>query len=146
MDRKEIEMDVKQLAQDTVDSFNDRSYKEKAREVAAPDIVVTDKPSGQQMSGVDGFIQYSESFITAMPDLKGEAVEHKVEGNKVITRVHGKGTFTGTLYTPQGTFPGTGKPLDMEYRLEQEFDDAGKLKRFSVDYDMQDFMRQLGLM
>ena len=34
----------------------------------------------------------------------------------------------------------------LEYRLEQEFDDAGKLKRFSVDYDMQDFMRQLGLM
>ena len=139
-------MDVKQLAQDTVDSFNDRTYKQKAMEVADPDIVVTDKPTGQHMNGVDGFIQYSESFINAMPDLKGTAMEHKVEGNKVMTRVHGKGTFTGTLYTPQGTFPGTGNPVDIEYNLEQEFNEAGKLKRFTVDYDMQDFMRQLGLM
>jgi predicted ester cyclase len=139
-------MDVKQLAQDTVDSFNDRTYRQKAMEVAHPDIIIIDKPTGQQLSGVDGFIQYSEGFVNAMPDLKGTAMEHKVEGNKVTTRVHGKGTFSGTLQTPQGAFPGTGNPVDIEYQLEQEFDDAGKLKRFSVDYDMQDFMRQLGLM
>lgn len=80
-----------------------------------------------------------------MPDLKGRAVEHKVNGNKVTTRVHGKGTFTGTMYTPQGNLPGNGNSLDIEYQLEQEFNDAGKLVRFAVDYDLQDFMRQLGL-
>jgi predicted ester cyclase len=139
-------MDVQQLAQVTVDSFNDRTYKQIAKDVADPDIVVIDKPTGQQMKGVDGFVQFSEGFINAMPDLKGTAMEHKVDGNKVSTRVHAKGTFTGTLYTPQGTFPGNGNPVDIQYTLEQEFNDAGKLKRFSVDYDMQDFMRQLGLM
>jgi len=139
-------MDVKQLAQDTVDTFNDRSFRQKAKEVADPEILVMDKSTGQEMHGVDGFVQYSEGFVTAMPDLKGTAMEHKVEGNKVTTRVHGKGTFTGTLSTPQGTFPGNGNPIDIEYKLEQEFTDAGKLKRFIVDYDMQDFMRQLGVM
>ena len=139
-------MDVKQLAQDTIDSFNDRSYRQKAAEVADAGILVMDKPSGQEMHGVDGFIQFSEGFITAIPDLKGTVVEHKVEGNKVNTRVRSQGTFTGTLYTPQGTFPGNGNPVDIEYQLEQEFNEAGKLKRFVVDYDMQDFMRQLGLM
>ncbi len=138
-------MDVQQLAQDTVDSFNDRSFRQKAKDVADANIVVIDKPTGQELHGVDGFVQYSEGFVTAMPDLKGAALEHKVNGNKVITRVHGQGTFTGTLNTPQGTVPGNGNPFDIEYLLEQEFNDAGKLVRFAVDYDMQDFMRQLGV-
>jgi predicted ester cyclase len=138
-------MDVKQLAQDTVDSFNDRSFREKARQVAGPDITVMDRPTGQELHGVDGFIQYSDGFINAMPDLTGTAMEHSVNGNTVTTRVHGKGTFTGTLNTPQGSFPGNGNPVEIDYQLEQEFDEAGKLVRFVVNYDMQDFMRQLGL-
>ena len=138
-------MDVKQLAQETVDSFNDRSFREKARDVADANLVIIDKPTGQELRGANGFVQYSEGFVTAMPDLKGEVLEQKVDGNKVTTRVHGQGTFTGTLYTPQGTIPGTGKPLDIEYTLEQEFNDAGKLVRFVVDYNLQDFMRQLGV-
>ena len=138
-------MDVKQLAQNTVDDFNDRSFREKAKDVADPNIVIIDKPTGQELRGVESFVQYSDRFVTAMPDLKGEAVEHKVNGNKVMTRVHGQGTFTGTLYSPQGTVPGNGNRLDIEYQLEQEFNEAGKLVRFVVDFDMADFMRQLGV-
>src|SRR5215211_25425 len=107
-------MDVKQLAQDTVDDFNDHSFREKAKDVADPNIVIVDKPTGQELRGVESFVQYSEGFVTAMPDLKGQAVEHKVNGNKVMTSVHGQGTFTGTLYTPQGSFPGNGKRLDIK--------------------------------
>jgi len=138
-------MDVKQLAQDTVDDFNDRSFRQKAKDVADANIVIMDKPTGQELHGADGLVQFSEGFVTAIPDLKGKALEHKVNGNKVTTRVRGQGTFTGTLSTPQGNVPGTGNPVDIEYKLEQEFNDAGKLVRFVVDYDMQDFMRQLGV-
>lgn len=138
-------MDVKKLAQDTVDMFNDRSFRQKAKDVADANIVVKDSPTGQELHGVDGFVQYSEGFVTAMPDLKGTAIEHKVNGNKVTTRVHGQGTFTGNMVTPQGTVPGNGNTFDLEYQLEQEFNDAGKLVRFTVSYDMQDFMRQLGM-
>ena len=118
-------MDVKQLAQNTVDDFNDRSFREKTKDVADPSIVIIDKPTGQELRGVESFVQYSEGFVTAMPDLKGEAVEHKVNGNKVMTRVHGQGTFTGTLNTPQGSVPGNGNRLDIEYQLEQD----GRLPR-----------------
>ena len=104
-----------------------------------------DTPSGQQFKGVDGFVQFSQSFVDAMPDLKGTTMDHKVNGNKVSTKVHAKGTFTGTMQTPQGPVPGTGRPVDIEYALDQEFNDAGKLVRFAVNYDMQDFMRQLGI-
>ena len=138
-------MDVKQLAQDTLDSFDDRSFRQKAKDTADANVVVLDGPTGQELRGVDGFVQYSDGFVAAMPDLKGTALEHKVNGNKVTSRIRGKGTFTGTLQTPQGTFPGNGNPVEIEYQLEQEFNEAGKLMRFAVDYDMQDFMRQLGV-
>ena len=138
-------MDVKQLAQDTVDMFNDRSFRQKAKDTADASIVVSDTPTGQEFRGVDGFVQLSEGFVTAIPDLKGTALDHKVNGNKVTTRVRGKGTFTGTLHTPQGDVPGTGNAVDIEYQLDQEFNDAGKLVSFAVNYDAQDFMKQLGV-
>jgi predicted ester cyclase len=138
-------MDVKQLAQNTVDIFNDRSFREKAEEVANTNIVVTDKPTGQEFRGVDGFVQFSEGFITAMPDIKGTVLEQTAEGNRATTRVRGQGTFTGTLQTPQGNVQGNGNPVDIEYQLNQVFNEEGKLVHFTVDYDMQDFMRQLGL-
>jgi predicted ester cyclase len=142
---KEKEMDIKQLAQDTVDMFNDRSYRQKAKDVMDSNVVVSDSPSGQEMYGPDGYVQYSDGFVNAIPDLKGTAIEHNVSGNKVTTRVRGKGTFTGTLQTPQGAVPGNGNPVDIEYQLEQEFNDAGKMVRLAVNYDMQDFMHQLGV-
>ena len=138
-------MDITDLAQNTVDMFNDRSFRQKAQEVANPNIVVSDKPTGQEFRGVDGFLQYSEGFVTAIPDLQGTALEHTVEGNKVTTRVRGQGTFTGTMQTPQGDVTGNGNPVDIEYRLMQVFNEEGRLVHFTVDYDMQDFMRQLGM-
>ena len=138
-------MDVKQLAQDTIDMFNDRSYRQKANEVMDSNVVVFDGPTGQELHGPDGYVQYADGFVTAMPDLKGTALEHKVSGNKVTTRVRGQGTFTGTMVTPQGSMPGNGNPLDIEYQVEQEFNDAGKVTRFAVTFDMQDFMHQLGM-
>lgn len=138
-------MDVKQLAQAGADSFNDRSFRQKAKDMIDASAVIMDGPTGQELHGPDGYVQYSEGFVTAMPDIQGTVVEHQVNGNHVTSRIRGQGTFTGTMQTPQGSVPGTGKSLDIEYQAEQEFNDAGKIVRFVVNYDMQDFMRQLGL-
>ena len=35
--------------------------------------------------------------------------------------------------------------MDIEYQIEQEFNEAGKAVRFAANYDVQEFMRQLGL-
>ena len=137
-------MDMEQLAQASADSFNDRSYRDKAKDVMDPNVVILDKPTSQEMRGPDSYVQYSDGFVNAIPDLKGTVIEHKVSGNTVTSRVRGQGNFTGTMVTPQGNLPGNGNPVDIEYQIEQEFNDAGKIVRFAVDYDMQDFMRQLG--
>jgi len=139
-------MDVKQLAQVVmIDSFNDRSYKQKAKDLADANLVIMDTATGMKLNGPAGFVQYTDSFVGAMPDLKGTLIEHAVSGNKVTTRVRGHGTFTGTMQTPQGNVPGNGKKLDLEYKAEQEYNDAGKLTKVTFSYDMQAFMKQLGL-
>lgn len=137
-------MDMEQLAQAAADSFNDRSYRDKAKDLMDPDVVIVDKPTNQEMRGPDAYVQYSDGFVNAIPDLQGTVIENKASGNKVTSRVHGQGHFTGTMVTPQGSIPGNGNPVDIEYQIEQEFNDAGKVVRFAIDYDMQDFMRQLG--
>lgn len=138
-------MDFKQLAQNPIDMFNDRSFRTKAKDIADADVVVKDIPAGQEVRGVDGYVQFTEGFVTAMPDVKGTVVEHTVNGSKVTSRVRGTGTFTGELETPQGKVPGNGNMISVEYTIEQEFNDAGKLVRFDINYNMQDFMAQLGL-
>lgn len=138
-------MDVQGLAQVGIDTFNDRSFREKAKDLMDANVVVIDSPTGQELHGPDGYVQFSEGFVNAIPDLKGTVIEHKVSDNKVTSRVRGQGNFTGTLATPQGSFPGNGNPVDIEYQIQQEFNDEGKVARFVVNYDIQDFMRQLGV-
>jgi hypothetical protein len=138
-------MDIQRIAQMTYDHFNDRTFTEKDRSLFDPDVVVVDIPTGQELRGFDAYTQYSQGFITAMPDIRGTVLENQVSGNTVKSRIRGQGTFTGQLQTPQGMVPGTGNPVDIEYRPEMEFNEAGKIKRFAVNYDIQDFMRQLGI-
>ncbi len=138
-------MDLKQLAQQNFDAFNDRSFRQKAKDLMDANVVVFDSPTGQEMRGPSGYVQYAEGFVTAMPDIKGAVLEHKVNGKKVVTRVRGQGTFTGKLHTPQGDVPGTGKKLDLEYQADADYDDAGKIVRIAFSYDMQAFMKQLGI-
>ena len=137
-------MDLKQLAEATADTFNDRSYRDRAKDMMDPDVLIVDKPTNQEMRGPEAYVQYSDGFVNAIPDLRGTVIENKQSGNKVTTRVRGQGHFTGTMVTPQGSIPGNGNPVDIEYEIEQEVNDAGKVVRFVIDYDMQDFMRQLG--
>jgi predicted ester cyclase len=139
-------MDTKQLAQAMfIDAFNDRSYKQKAKDLTDASAVIVDKPSGGQFKGPGGLVDFTEGFTNALPDLKGTLIEHKVNGNKVTTRIQGKGTFTGALQTPQGKVPGNGKKLDLEYQVNSEFNEAGKIVRAEFSYDMQAFAKQLGL-
>ena len=44
-------MDVKQLAQAIVDTFNDRSFRQKAKDMVAPDVVVVESFAYNHWSG-----------------------------------------------------------------------------------------------
>lgn len=103
-------MNVQQLAQIGIDAFNDRSFEETAKDLMDENVVIIDRPTGQEIHGVDGYISYSERYVNAIPDLKGTVIEHQVKQNKVISRVRRRGNFTGKLHTPQGNVQGNGNP------------------------------------
>jgi predicted ester cyclase len=138
-------MDAKQLAQEHFEAFNDRSFFQNAEDRFDANAVIIDGPSGQQYHGPEGYVRYAQQFVTAMPDIKGTLIEQHESGNKVTTRVHGQGTLTGTLHTPQGTVQGRGQKVDLEYQLVQECNDAGKIVRFTLNYDLPSFMKQVGM-
>ena len=127
-----------------INGFNDRSFRTNAQNYISPNIVVVDVPTGQEMHGLDGFIQYSEGFVSAMPNIKGTILGQEVNGNTVVSTIRGTGTFTGQLETPQGTVPGNGNKVELEYQLEVVVEND-KIVRFTLNYDMQSFMSQLGL-
>jgi predicted ester cyclase len=136
-------MNVQQLAQIGIDAFNDHSIQKTAKDLMDENVVIIDQPTGQEIHGIDGYIRYSERFVNAIPDLTGTVIEHQVKKNKVISRVRRRGNFTGKLHTPHGNVQGNGNPVDIEYQIEQEFNNAGKIKRFVIHYDLPEFMYQL---
>jgi len=136
-------MNVQQLAQLGINAFNNRNFQETARDLMDERVVIIDRPTGQEIHGVDGYIKYSEHFVNAIPDLRGTVLEHQVKQNRVISRVRRQGKFTGKVHTPHGSFQGNGNLVDIEYQIEQEFNEAGKIKRFIIHYDLSDFMFQL---
>ena len=132
------------IAKMQINGFNDRSFRTSAQNYVSDHIVVVDAQSGQELHGVEGFKQYAEGFVAAMPDIKGAILDQKANGNTVITFAQATGKFTGRLQTPQGTVPGNGNKVDFPYQLEIQVEND-KIVRFTATYNMQSFREQLGL-
>jgi predicted ester cyclase len=138
-------MDPLEVARQSNDQFNNQTFYDDAKDIIDPNVVVIDEPMGMEMHGLDAFIQYSDGFVTAMPDIKGTVVDEHVSGDTATLVIRAKGTFTGEMHTPDGSvIPGNGNRLDLEYEAQHQVKN-GKIVRFVANYDMQEFMRQLGL-
>jgi predicted ester cyclase len=135
-------------AQDTVnkhyDGFNNRTFEKNATDYIAPNFIYADAATGQEARGIEGYGQYANGWIATFPDAKIKITNQQVQGNRVITTFRGQGAFTGQLQTPQGTVPGNGRKVDVEFREEAEIAND-KITRLSISYDQQELMRQLGL-
>ena len=132
------------IAKIQIDGFNDRSFRTNAQNYVSENIVVVDVSSGQELHRIEGFKQYLEGFVAAMPDVKSTIIDQKVNENTLVTSVRATGTFTGQLQTPQGTVPGNGNNVNIPYQIETVVEND-KIVRFITSYDMQDFMGQFGL-
>lgn len=137
-------MNSADIAKMQVNGFNDRSFRTNTQDYVSENIVVVDASSGQELRGLEGFKQYAEGFVAAMPDVKATIIDQKVNGKTVVTSVRATGTFTGQLQTPQGVVRGNGNRVDFLYQLEIVVEND-KIVRFTASYDMPGFMGQLGL-
>ncbi len=135
-------LDSKALIERGLKAFNAHDLEAVARE-AAPDIVAT-APGGVKLHGPQAVKEYNQTFLTAFPDARIDAKKLIVQGRTVVVEGTFNGTHTGTLKTPMGDVPATGRKVSGEFIQIFEID-RGLVKRNHLMYDQVDLMTQLGM-
>jgi steroid delta-isomerase-like uncharacterized protein len=123
-------------------AISDHDLEEAAR-LAAPDSVLT-APGGVTVKGAQAIKEYNKNWITAFPDAKIEVQEIFAQGNNVATKAQFVGTHNGTLKTPMGDVPATGKKVRGDFVQLFEVD-RGLVKSAHIMFDQVQLMTQLGM-
>jgi predicted ester cyclase len=123
-------------------AFNAHDLEALARD-SAPDIEST-APGDIKLKGPQAVKEYNQNFVKAFPDARIEARNIFTAGNTVIVEGIFTGTHDGTLKTPMGDVPATGRKVKGEFIQVFEVD-RGLVKRDNLMYDQVQLMTQLGL-
>ena len=129
----------KALMRRMVEEILNRGNLEAADEIFAPDYVLHDPASPEEVHGTEGFKGFVGVFHTAFPDLHVTIEDQIAEGdNKMVTRYRVSGTHLGDLMglPPSGrrvTFAGVGVTRTSD----------GKVVETWEHYDALGLMRQL---
>ncbi len=136
------QMEAKALVERNLKAFNAHDLEAMARD-AAPDIEGT-APGDVKLRGPQAFKEFNQNFITAFPDARVEAKSILTQGNHVVVDGIFTGTHNGTLTTPMGDVPATGRKVKGEYVQIAEVD-RGLIKKASLMFDQVQLMTQLGM-
>jgi steroid delta-isomerase-like uncharacterized protein len=108
------------------------------------DFVLEDVAAGLTFNGPEGFREWVEPFLRAMPDSSTEVTSVVDAGEWVATEHTGRGTHTGPLATPGGEIPATGRSVEIRFGEFFRLRD-GKIAMLRAYYDTAGIMRQLGV-
>jgi predicted ester cyclase len=136
------QIEAKAVVERGLKAFNAHDLEAVARD-AAPDIEGT-APGDVKLKGPQAIKEYNQTFITAFPDARAEAKNIFTQGRHVIVEGVFTGTHNGTLKTPMGDVPATGRKVKGEYVQIFEVD-RGLVKRASLLFDQVQLMTQLGM-
>jgi predicted ester cyclase len=136
------QIEAKAVVERGIKAFNAHDLEAAARD-AAPDIEAT-APGDVKLKGPQAVKEYNQTFITAFPDARAEAKNIFTQGRHVIVEGVFTGTHNGTLNTPMGDVPATGRKVKGEYVQIFEVD-RGLVKRSSLLFDQVQLMTQLGM-
>ncbi|MDQ2923009.1 MAG: ester cyclase [Candidatus Dormibacteraeota bacterium] len=136
------QQEARQVVERGMKAFNAHDLEAMARD-SAPDIEST-APGDIKLKGPQAAKEYNQKFITAFPDARVEATRIFTAGNTVIVEGIFTGTHDGTMETPMGDVPATGRKVRGEF-IEVIEVDRGLVKRDHLIYDQVQLMTQLGL-
>ncbi|HTL36407.1 MAG TPA: ester cyclase [Kofleriaceae bacterium] len=97
------------------------------------------------MNGAEQFRQMIAGWYSAFPDLRHEVTDYVEEGNRAGFTLRITGTHTGTMRTPNGDVPATGKRVDFRVADIVSFGADGKAITWNAYFDMVVMLQQLGL-
>jgi steroid delta-isomerase-like uncharacterized protein len=109
-------------------------------EIFAPDYVLHDPTSPEEIRGTEGMRQYVSMYRTAFPDLQQTIEDQIAEGEKVATRLTGRGTHQGDLMG----IPPTGNRVEAPGIVINRIS-GGKIAESWANYDAMGMMQQLGV-
>jgi steroid delta-isomerase-like uncharacterized protein len=108
-------------------------------EIFAPDYVLHDPTSPEEIRGTEGISQYVSMYRTAFLDLQQTIEEQIAEGEKVATRLTGRGTHQGELMGISPTSNRIEAPGIVINRIS-----GGKIAEGWANYDAMGMMQQIG--
>ena len=125
-------------------AYNDKDWA-KAKAAMTQDFVYDEVASARKTNGADAAIELWKGWAQAFPDSKGTIHNTHVAGNNVVVlELSWKGTHKGTLQTPGGSIPATGKTIDVRAVAVVEI--AGERARSQRHYfDMATLLQQIGV-
>jgi len=131
------------LARSLYDAFNSRDFDLLSESVAAEG-TITMMGSGQTFRGPEGARQYNTMWADAFPDGMVTIDRIIAQDDYVVVEFTGRGTHTGTLATPAGDIPATGRSVTLQLVDVLEFADE-KVKAQRSYFDSGSLMAQLGI-
>ena len=131
------------LVRQAYDAFNQRQF-ERTLAIARPDIVTVVVPTGQELHGHAGVIEFLSGWSTAFPDSTVEIRTIIATDTGAAVEFVGRGTHDGPLATPMGPIAPTGRPV--EFRLCDVWQvQGGKLARTHTYFDVMTILAQIGV-
>lgn len=135
--------DNKSIARGNYDAWNARDF-DRIAGTLTPDGKVVIMGTGQTFNGPDGSRQFSRMWADAFPD--GTCTVECVtgDGDHVAVEYTGRGTHTGTLNTPMGAIPATGRAITIKLCDMLDFKE-GKITAQRQYLDTAALLSQLGI-
>ena len=132
------------LVREVYDAYNDRNF-DRAAELVTDDYEWTMIPTGDTFRGPDGMRQYLQTWAGGFPESRVEITNVIIGEDQAAVEFTGRGVHSGTLRTPAGDIPASGKQVQLQFCDVFQIRD-GKLAGGRTYFDMASLMRQLGLM
>ncbi len=133
---------TKEAADRHVQAFNEKNLNDFV-DNASPDIEFV-IPGGITLRGRDQVREYTQIFWSAFPDMKVSKNYQVISGDTAVTESTYSGTHTGTLRTPNGDIPATGKRVQGRQVAVQRVRE-GQVWSEHLYFDQMEFLGALGL-
>jgi steroid delta-isomerase-like uncharacterized protein len=134
--------DIK-TGQALLDAFNTRDLDTWQAKLA--DTFTASYPGMREISNKDVARAYNGPFLQAFSDLSMQVTQVIADGDAVVYKWIGSGTHDGSLATPSGAIPPTGRKAAIPGVLVTTIKD-GKITREETYWNQVELMAQLGLM
>jgi steroid delta-isomerase-like uncharacterized protein len=124
-------------------SLFEKNQLDRAASYVTPESTWEMVPTGETFRGPTGFLESMKILKTAYPDVKIKIVKEIASDHAVAVEFRATGTHKGTLKTPQGDIPATGKKVEFQIFEVWEVHN-GKVTRLRSYFDASAMMQQLG--